>query len=65
MNTQQHGKFGDEPYYPINDDKNTKLLTKYTELAKLEEKIKFTGRLGLYKYLDMDDVIDLALNMQI
>lgn len=65
MNIQQYGNLGDEPYYPINDNINTKLLNKYNELAKLEEKIKFTGRLGLYKYLDMDDVIDLALNMQI
>ena len=48
-----------------NDEKNNFLFEKYNELSKLEEKIKFTGRLGLYKYLDMDDVIELALNTKI
>lgn len=58
-------QIGDEPYYPINDEKNNFLFEKYNELSKLEEKIKFTGRLGLYKYLDMDDVIESALNTKI
>lgn len=58
-------KIGEEPYYPINDSKNIKLLNQYIELSKLENKIQFTGRLGVYKYLDMDDVIQLALEMQI
>lgn len=56
-------KKGDEPYYPINDEKNNALYEKYVELAKNEEKVIFGGRLGLYKYLDMDKVIEEALNL--
>lgn len=55
-------KPGDEPYYPVNDEKNTKLYSKYAELAQKEEKIIFGGRLGEYKYYDMDQVIASALN---
>ena len=54
-------KPGDEPYYPVNDDKNSQLLEKYKELAAKEEKVIFGGRLGEYKYYDMDAVIASAL----
>ncbi len=56
-------KLGDEPYYPVNDDKNIKLLNQYKALAKNEKKIIFGGRLGEYKYYDMDAVIASALSM--
>lgn len=52
---------GDEPYYPVNDDKNGKLYADYKALAMQEEKIIFGGRLGEYKYYDMDQVIAAAL----
>ena len=50
-------KLGDEPYYTINDDKNNSLFAKYRELADKEENVIFGGRLGNYKYYDMDKVI--------
>jgi len=53
---------GDEPYYPINDDKNNELYNKYSELADSENNVIFGGRLGEYKYYDMDKVIEVALN---
>lgn len=56
-------KPGDEPYYPVNDEKNGKLYTEYKNLADREEKVIFGGRLGEYKYYDMDAVIDSALKM--
>ena len=52
---------GDEPYYPVNDEKNSALYAKYKALAKREEKVIFGGRLGEYKYYDMDAVIAAAL----
>ena len=55
-------KPGDEPYYTVNDDKNSALYSKYKELAGLEENKIFGGRLGEYKYYDMDKVIESALN---
>jgi UDP-galactopyranose mutase len=55
-------KPGDEPYYPVNDKKNSELYQKYRKLADKEEKVIFGGRLGEYKYYDMDAVIDSALN---
>ncbi len=55
-------KPGDEPYYPVNDEKNGRLYEKYRELANREEKILFGGRLGEYKYYDMDKVIASALS---
>jgi len=55
-------KLGDEPYYPVNDEKNGALYQKYKELADKEQKVIFGGRLGQYKYFDMDDVILSALN---
>ena len=56
-------KLGDEPYYPVNDAKNGALYEKYKELAKKEEKVIFGGRLGEYKYYDMDAVIASALEL--
>ena len=54
-------KPGDEPYYPVNDKKNGELYQKYKALAEKEENIVFGGRLGEYKYYDMDAVIASAL----
>ena len=56
-------KPGIEPYYPINNDENNELFAKYRELADKEEKVIFGGRLGNYKYYDMDKVIEAALEM--
>ena len=56
-------KPGDEPYYPVNDDKNGKLYAEYKKLADNEKNIIFGGCLGEYKYYDMDAVIASALNM--
>ena len=54
-------KPGDEPYYPVNDEKNSALYNRYADLAAREEKVIFGGRLGEYKYYDMDKVIESAL----
>ena len=54
-------KPGDEPYYPVNDDRNGDLYRQYKALADAEEKVIFGGRLGEYKYYDMDAVIASAL----
>ena len=56
-------KKGDEPYYPVNNDKNNALYQQYQELADKEHKVIFGGRLGGYKYYDMDKVIAAALEM--
>lgn len=56
-------KPGDEPYYPVNDEKNTQLYEEYRALAKNEKNIIFGGRLGEYKYYDMDQVITAALRV--
>lgn len=56
-------QLGDEPYYPVNDEKNTALYEKYKQLADKESKVIFGGRLGMYKYYDMDQVIAAALEM--
>ena len=55
-------KPGDEPYYPVNDERNGALYQEYKKLADTEEKVIFGGRLGEYKYYDMDAVIASALN---
>ncbi|MDE7182030.1 MAG: UDP-galactopyranose mutase [Clostridia bacterium] len=55
-------KRGDEPYYPVNDEKNGKLYQEYKKLAENEKNIIFGGRLGEYKYYDMDAVIASALD---
>ena len=54
-------KPGDEPYYPVNDEKNGKLYQEYKKLGDAEKKVIFGGRLGEYKYYDMDQVIAAAL----
>ncbi len=56
-------KPGDEPYYPVNDEKNGALYQQYKALADAEGGVIFGGRLGEYKYYDMDKVIESALNM--
>ena len=52
---------GDEPYYPVNNEFNNELFQKYRELSLKEENVYFGGRLGMYKYFDMDDTIIEAL----
>ncbi len=54
-------KPGDEPYYPVNDEKNAALYRQYQELARAEKNVVFGGRLGEYQYYDMDQVIAAAL----
>lgn len=54
-------KLGDEPYYPVNDEKNGALYEEYKKLAEAEQNVIFGGRLGEYKYYDMDQVIAVAL----
>lgn len=54
---------GDEPYYPINDERNNQLFAAYRELAAKEKNVLFGGRLGQYRYYDMDKVIEAALDM--
>ena len=56
-------KVGDEPYYPVNDEKNGALYQEYKKLAHKEQKVIFGGRLGEYKYYDMDAVIASALEL--
>jgi UDP-galactopyranose mutase len=56
-------KPGDEPYYPINDERNTKLYEQYAELAKSEGVVRFAGRLGGYKYYDMDKAVAAAFDL--
>jgi len=56
-------KEGMEPYYPVNDEKNSSLLKKYQEKSLQEKNVYFGGRLGQYKYLDMDDTIEEALSL--
>lgn len=56
-------KPGDEPYYPVNDERNSQLYSEYKKLAEREENVIFGGRLGEYRYYDMDAVIAAALDM--
>ena len=56
-------KNGEEAYYPMNDDKNSELFKKYQELAENEDNVIFGGRLGMYQYFDMWQVIDEALKL--
>jgi len=55
-------KKGDEPYYPMNNDRNNELYQKYEDKAKEDNKVIFGGRLGKYMYYDMDDTIEVAIN---
>lgn len=54
---------GDEPYYPINDERNSALYDEYVKLAEQEGNVVFAGRLGGYKYYDMDKAIDAAFDL--
>lgn len=54
---------GEEPYYPINDKKNNELYTKYKLLSNQENKVIFGGRLGMYRYFDMHDIISEAIKV--
>lgn len=54
---------GEEPYYPVNDEKNSKLYKEYKKLAEAEKKVIFGGRLGEYKYYDMDATVESALEI--
>ena len=56
-------KKGDEPYYPMNDEKNNELYAKYKKLADEQDKVIFGGRLGMYQYFDMHKVIEEALKL--
>ena len=56
-------KPGDEPYYPVNDEKNNALYEKYKALADNENKVILGGRLAEYKYYDLDQVIEKALEI--
>lgn len=56
-------KQGDEPYYPVNDEKNSNVYADYKKLADAEDKVIFGGCLGEYKYYDMDQVIAAALDL--
>ncbi len=56
-------KLGTEPYYPINNTKNLGILSQYISLAEQEDNVVFGGRLGEYKYTDMQDTIKMALNV--
>lgn len=53
----------DEPYYPVNDERNAALYQKYLHLASGQKNVLFGGRLGQYKYYDMDKVIAAATEM--
>ena len=56
-------KLGDEPYYPVNDQKNTELYQKYKALSEKEDRVIFCGRLAEYRYYDMDTVIEATLRL--
>lgn len=56
---------GMEPYYPVNDEKNSQLYQQYKVLADQEKNVLFGGRLAEYKYYDMDDIVEKALNIDI
>ena len=54
-------KVGMEPYYPVNDERNSRLYAEYRKLADAENNVIFGGRLGSYRYYDMDKVVEAAL----
>lgn len=56
-------KPGDEPYYPINDERNAQLYQKYVQKANQENQVRFCGRLGEYRYYDMDQAVNAALDL--
>ena len=53
-----------EPYYPVNDERNNRLYRRYQELARQETNVIFGGRLATYRYMDMDEVIESAMEMK-
>lgn len=53
-----------EPYYPVNDEKNNRLCSKYQKLANMEKNVLFGGRLADYKYYNMDEVIEKSLSLR-
>ena len=55
-------KAGDEPYYPVNNDRNTQIYQRYKVLADREQNVLFGGRLGTYRYFDMHQIIGSALD---
>ena len=55
-------KPGEEPFYPVNDEKNAALYSRYAEMAKKEQRVFMGGRLGSYRYYDMDQVVEAALD---
>ena len=55
-------RHGDEPYYPLNDEKNNAIYEKYRARAAQEKQVIFGGRLGLYRYFDMHQVVEAALD---
>ncbi len=59
----QKWELGDEPYYPVNDEKNNELYAKYQAMAEKERNVIFAGRLGQYQYFDMDKVINSILEL--
>ena len=61
---EQFGE-GKEPYYPVNDERNNALYERYRELADADEKVIFGGRLGEYRYYDMDKVVEKALKLEL
>lgn len=61
----QEWQEGCEPYYPVNDAKNTQLYEKYRELAEKDEKVIFGGRLAEYKYYDMHQIVEKVLNLKV
>ncbi len=56
-------KPGDEPYYPVNDEENAELYKRYKALADRQNKVIFCGRMGEYRYYDMDQTVAAALNL--
>ena len=56
-------KVGEEPYYPINNDRNHALYERYRAKAEQEKRVIFAGRLGQYRYFDMDQVIESVLEL--
>ena len=54
---------GEEPYYPVNDRKNSELYEKYVNLSRKQDKVIFGGRLGTYRYYDMDLVVSEAMSL--
>ena len=54
---------GKEPYYPVNDENNTRIFNQYQRLSQQQEKVLFGGRLAQYTYADMDDTVAAALKL--